>query len=43
MITLIGYILFGMIFIALPIALILFLIIVIIDFIDDIKFNAKNK
>lgn len=43
MIEIIGYILFALLFILVPIGLILFLYIAVFDLIDDIKFHRKNK
>jgi hypothetical protein len=43
MITVLGYVLFGLMFVALPIALVTFAVVAVLDFIDDIKFIRKNK
>ena len=43
MIEVLGYVLFGLMFIALPLALIAFAVVAVLDFIDDIKFTRKNK
>jgi hypothetical protein len=43
MIAVLGYILFGLMFIALPLALVVFAVVAVLDFIDEIKFIRKNK
>jgi hypothetical protein len=43
MIEVLGYVLFGLMFIALPIALVAFAVVAVLEFIDDIKYTRNNK
>ncbi len=43
MIDIIGYILFVLMFVLVPLCLILFIMVAVMDFIDDIKFQKNNK